>query len=346
MDTILLTDIRTEKNIQVAAGSRGIVPALWPMPVALETLENRMLLSAVSLVPTADAYVRDGSYSNTNFGSAGDLQVKAATPGSGYTRHSYLKFDLSGQDPIQSAILQIYGNESSVAPALAISAHAVTSNSWSQTAIDFNNAPAISSATLTNATISGTNSLSYYLNLTSYFQQQQAAGHATVSLALEGNASTAAYADFNSTSGANEPLLLLQTQSPTPVPTPTTTTYSPAADAYVQDGSAADTNFGSSTQLQVKQGNLPGFTRISYLTFNLSGINSGSTIESAMLSVYGQENGSSPVQVDAQKCRITRLARTPSPTTMRRQSGPALNPEASLHRQWFPARRPRRMSST
>ena len=44
--------------------------------------------------PTADAYVRDGTSANTNFGSTTDLEVKKG--GTGFNRESYIKFDLTG----------------------------------------------------------------------------------------------------------------------------------------------------------------------------------------------------------------------------------------------------------
>jgi hypothetical protein len=298
----LSLDAQSRRNFRNRRAQGGI-SAESTTRVVIETLENRQFLTSVGLVPTQDAYVRDGSFSNTNFGSAADLQVKDAPSGSGYTRNAYLQFNLAGQSPIQSAILEIDGGQSSTTTesSIPISAHAVTSNSWTQSGIKFSNAPAISSATLATATITGTNHVFYFIDLTTYFKQQQAGGHTTASLALKGSAVTGAYADFESTNGANVPVLLLQTGSPTPTPTPTPTTtgFGPSADAYVQDGQFANQNFGSSTTLQVKQSDASGFTRVSYLTFDLSSISSSATINNATLSVFGNVNGSSPVQVDA-----------------------------------------------
>jgi uncharacterized delta-60 repeat protein len=49
----------------------------------------------------------------------------------------------------------------------------------------------------------------------------------------------------------------------------TTQKFAASADAYVQDGSSANTNFGASTKLQVKTGG-SGFNRLTYLKFDLS----------------------------------------------------------------------------
>jgi hypothetical protein len=61
----------------------------------------------------------------------------------------------------------------------------------------------------------------------------------------------------------------------------------------------ANTNFGSSTQLQVGQ-LTSGYTSIAYLQFDLSSISAGATINSASLSLYGNLAGTNPsFQVDA-----------------------------------------------
>jgi uncharacterized delta-60 repeat protein len=63
----------------------------------------------------------------------------------------------------------------------------------------------------------------------------------------------------------------------------TSTTLNATADSYVQDGSAAGTNFGWATNLVVKDGPT-GFNRYSYVKFDLSNV---STISSVQLQLYG-----------------------------------------------------------
>ena len=61
--------------------------------------------------PIADAYVRDGSSANTNFGSTADLEVKNRN--AGFTRRSYIKFDLSGVNTpaaLKSITLELFGS--------------------------------------------------------------------------------------------------------------------------------------------------------------------------------------------------------------------------------------------
>jgi len=73
----------------------------------------------------------------------------------------------------------------------------------------------------------------------------------------------------------------------------TPTTIGASADAYVQDGSSANTNFGSSPSLVVKTGTT-GFNRFTYLTFNLSNV---STINSVQLQLFGNLSNASNASV-------------------------------------------------
>lgn len=95
---------------------------------------------AALLSPAADAYVRDGSYAAQNFGQASSLVVK--NDGSGYARQSYIKFDLSQlSGSVQSAKLRLtsVGTGSS---GINHEVLLVTDNSWSESALTWNNKPA------------------------------------------------------------------------------------------------------------------------------------------------------------------------------------------------------------
>src|SRR5438270_5598869 len=75
--------------------------------IALFTALPRAHGADTTLTPLADAYVRDGSYASTNYGSSTALYVKTDT--TGFNRDSYLKFDLSSVSSIGSATLRLYG---------------------------------------------------------------------------------------------------------------------------------------------------------------------------------------------------------------------------------------------
>lgn len=60
----------------------------------------------LSALPAADAYVRDGTYASTNYGTVNSLVIKNSS--SGYTRTSYLQFDISAfSSPVAEAKLRL-----------------------------------------------------------------------------------------------------------------------------------------------------------------------------------------------------------------------------------------------
>lgn len=92
-----------------------------------------------------DAFVQEGADVNTNFGTRSYMDIKNGT--GSYLRKAFLKFDMSGipaDREIESAQLFIYGgvNDSRTQNA-GVSVHAVESNNWSETALTWNNMPAI-----------------------------------------------------------------------------------------------------------------------------------------------------------------------------------------------------------
>ncbi len=68
-----------------------------------------------------------------------------------------------------------------------------------------------------------------------------------------------------------------------------TITLSAAADAAVWDGTNADTNYGSGAQLNVKDSSVVGYSRDSFLKFNIS--SAPSTVNSAKLRLYANSVG-------------------------------------------------------
>ncbi|MGO4371741.1 DNRLRE domain-containing protein, partial [Paenibacillus sp. MCAF20] len=92
------------------------------------------------LFATEDAFVRDGSSANSNFGKEALLYIK--NDAAGYARKAYMKFDLGSLSPkeIKSAKLRLYVDVADGNPNRTISLYK-TSNSWSESAITWNNAP-------------------------------------------------------------------------------------------------------------------------------------------------------------------------------------------------------------
>jgi hypothetical protein len=81
----------------------------------------------------------------------------------------------------------------------------------------------------------------------------------------------------------------------TPTSIPQTLTTSTAA--FVQDGTSSSKNFGSNSQLEVKQTSWVNYNRQSYLSFNLSGI---SAVHTAKLRLYGSLGDTQDSSVQAQ----------------------------------------------
>jgi hypothetical protein len=136
--------------------------------------------TTTTLAPTADAYVRDGASAAVNFGNDPTLAVKNTTA-AGNNRRAFLKFDLGAiTGTVSSAKLRLFGNH----PAATLdSAFAVPLNSWTETAITWNNQPPLGAKQ--GASVSIGTALQYYeLDVTSFVAAQKSGGITTVSLAV------------------------------------------------------------------------------------------------------------------------------------------------------------------
>lgn len=102
------------------------------------------VITTMTYNPQADAYVRDGSYTNLNYGSSQTLDVKNALGGFGEKRTAYYKFDLSNlRGDIISAKLRLYGSNVENSNIVNIGCYEVMDNSWQEDSITNSNAPVI-----------------------------------------------------------------------------------------------------------------------------------------------------------------------------------------------------------
>jgi hypothetical protein len=144
--------------------------------------------NAVTLLPTADSYVRDGaSYAGVNNGASKTLYVKSSAT-AGYNRATYVKFSLPSLSGVTSAKLRIYA-ALTASDSLVTSACTVADTSWTEGGITWNNRPLLGAAA-GSTTISGSAYAWYTIDVTAYVLSQIAAGHPQISLALK-NGSTA-----------------------------------------------------------------------------------------------------------------------------------------------------------
>jgi hypothetical protein len=157
--------------------------------------------TTVTINPTADAYVRDGSYASTNFGTV-DLATKNSTV-AGFSRRSFLKFDVSALDDLDNVTLRLYGSNTEDGTNVNITAYSVTSDAWTEGAITWSNQPALGTA-LGSVTVTGT---AAYVEIDiSAWARTQYAGDGIVSVAIVAEAPR--HTPFNSRENAsNKPQL-------------------------------------------------------------------------------------------------------------------------------------------
>jgi hypothetical protein len=164
----------------------------------------------VKLNPTADAHVRDGSSANTNFGGATTIEVQTSST-AGLNRDAYFKFDLTNVGDINNVKLRIYA-ALSAAGSVATSVYPVTNTTWTETAINWNNRPAVGSPILNNVTVNSTSLAWYELDVTNYITGERKAGRNVVTLALHNQSNSTSNINLNSKEAAsNKPELAIVT---------------------------------------------------------------------------------------------------------------------------------------
>ncbi|MCU6712122.1 DNRLRE domain-containing protein [Paenibacillus sp. J5C_2022] len=163
---------------------------------------------APSIQPVKDAYVQDGGYASTNFGTGGLLRVKDAVA-AGYTRKSYLQFDVSSLSSVSKAQLLVYGRNSESTSTIGIKAYGVADDTWSEDTITWNNSPAASAQELDTANVNDT--WKYYVwDITSYVQQELA-GDGVVSIMLAGtDDENQAFYGYSKETTNTPPLLVIE----------------------------------------------------------------------------------------------------------------------------------------
>ncbi len=152
-------------------GKRGLICRFPKLPYAGSALKSTInqdtpdyieppVNTNIVIYPEADAYVKDGSAADINYGTINELQIKKDTPG--YARESYLKFSLKNTDlsfdKIKKATLNFQINSSGTATTQGIwEMRQVVDNSWSESTITWNNKPATNNVVLSskNGMISG-----------------------------------------------------------------------------------------------------------------------------------------------------------------------------------------------
>jgi hypothetical protein len=161
----------------------------------------------VRVTPTADAEVRDGSYSNLNFGTLRTMGAKT-TATSGFNRDAYLKFDTASLGTVSTARLRFYGALSG-AGRVSTSVYSVASTTWTETGIKWSTRPA-RGRLLGTVSVASTTYGWYEVDVTSQVKAAKAANQRFVSFALHNPLTSPLILNVNSREAtANRPVLVL-----------------------------------------------------------------------------------------------------------------------------------------
>jgi phosphatidylserine/phosphatidylglycerophosphate/cardiolipin synthase-like enzyme len=157
----------------------------------------------------ADAYVRGGTYANTNFGLAPELVMKYSVDPA-FRRESYLKLDISGVQSGQSVRLRLNARLSDTRePSVIVGVYPAGSITWGETTITWNNRPGVGGQWAV-FTVAGTTARWYEVDLTQQVQFERSLGRTTIALALRKTIETLPYVTFGSRSSSNPPGLVVQ----------------------------------------------------------------------------------------------------------------------------------------
>jgi len=164
--------------------------------------------TTTTLETTTAAYVRDGVYANTNFGSDPQLITKNSTPD--YNRESYLKFDLSSVSSISSAKLRLFGGLSDTrAASVPLGVFSVADTSWPESTLTWNNRP-VASTQIALMNITSVTPQWWEMDLTSFLQAEKAAGRNIVTMVLKSLSTAVTQLAFNSDDAAtNHPQVVI-----------------------------------------------------------------------------------------------------------------------------------------
>ncbi|MGW4681889.1 CBM96 family carbohydrate-binding protein [Micromonospora taraxaci] len=238
------------------------------------------------LRPTDDAMVWK-DHGDENYGGTG-LVVKST--GDGWTRHSYLKFDVTGVDPadIASATLRMYGSNTSCTGCTTDLVVQAADDDWREKELTWNNAPLPKGGPVGNLTL-GTAPEYASGDVTSHVREQ-AAGDGTVTFVLSEPARTGDFVLLNNREAATgQPELILTSRGPQLDNSQQLNARSlPIGDTWV-DSNAPVTAYGQSTVNAVKH--TTARQRTTYLTFDIAQYGE---IEYAKLQFHAQVTDASP----------------------------------------------------
>lgn len=239
-------------------------------------IDNRPYLTyeveSFEVAPVQDANTQGGSSANNNFGTDTEVKVKTNSSAS-LTREGYFKFSVSAIDE-NVAKVELALNVQTYQSGHALSVFKVADDNWSQSTLTWNNAPATGDKISTvDVPASGE---WIYLDVTDAAKNES---DGTLSLVIKTTSGSEAVT-FKSLEWSDASL------RPKLVYSYGFEGITSSEDAYVNGGSAANTNYGTDTRLVVKNVSSSNQKRETYLKFDLCDVNQAFTSAQLRLKVF------------------------------------------------------------
>ncbi|MBD1365555.1 DNRLRE domain-containing protein [Mucilaginibacter sp. ZT4R22] len=163
---------------------------------------------AIELLPSADAFVRNGSFGSANFGGDTALAIKGSTTNN-YLRSVYLKFSLTDISVVNSATLSVYGRNMDNTNSLSLSSFAIDDDNWLENSLTFSNAPQPVPGVLSTAVAD--NQLKRINFDVTTFVKAQLAGDRNVSFVIKDASNKNITVQINSKeNNSNKPVLIIR----------------------------------------------------------------------------------------------------------------------------------------
>ena len=162
--------------------------------------------------PSADVYVRGGTYASTNYGTAATLEVKGSSTADN-DRIGYVKMNYSGytSSSASAAKLYLYLTDTQATAQVPVKIYGYTSDGWSETGVTYNSQPSSSGAVYIG-TINVQNTGWYSIDVTDFVNSQMS--DKTVTFRLVDESQMDMKLIFSSREAtSNKPYLRLQYQS-------------------------------------------------------------------------------------------------------------------------------------
>jgi len=195
--TITNTSVPTNTATSTPTTTPSQTPTISPTPTrtSTPTATQTPTPATFTFSPSADSYV-DSSLADRNYGTSTQFRVD----GSPIVR-TYLRFNVQGvSGTITRVTLKVYANSNSSS---GYTVYAVSDNTWTETTINYNNAPALGNSA--GSSNGFTAPVWTIVNITSLVT-----GNGTINLALTTSSSTA-ISLASRESGTNAPQLIIET---------------------------------------------------------------------------------------------------------------------------------------